>query len=201
MPKSLISIFAFVTLSTATAYAQWTEPMQVTDYIGWMDTRVAAVGDTIHAVGSIPTAISYVHSYDNGNTWSEPIVPPDTFYGSQMPDIIYSKGKVHISWVAYFRNATVQVFHNSSSDGGQSWSAPHQVFHTRLNPLLKYPRLAANGDTLFLSCLVSNNTNAYILVFTSFNGGETWGDSSVAEPIAWDVLTPPNIFIRPANFT
>ena len=67
---------------------------------------------------------------------------------------------------------------------GRLGPPPHQVFRRDDDfGLLKYPRLAANGDTLFLSCRVADFVDSYLLSFRSLNGGIAWGDSAVADPL------------------
>lgn len=53
--------------------------------------------------------------------------------------------------------------------------------------MLKYPRLAATGDTLFLSCRM----NYRLLVFRSFDNGQTWGDSTAVEDSRSIVIDAP----------
>ena len=120
----------------------------------------------------------YIRSSDNGISWSEPIAPADSFYeGSSQPDIAFSNGLLHLVWKGWLpNNPRPQIFHFSSSDGGITWGERHQVFYHG-SAMLKYPRLAANGDTLFLSC----RTNYRLLVFRSLDNGQTWGDSTAVE--------------------
>ncbi len=68
----------------------------------------------------------------------------------------------------------------------RTWSSPRQVFNRGRNfGLMKYPRMAANGDSLFVSCRVADYDNSYLLSFRSLDGGLTWGDSAVADPLTW----------------
>jgi len=169
--------FVCILALCAPARAQWTEPVQLTDSISLMNPRAVAVGETLHVVASSGSSIFYLRSNDNGATWTEPIVPPDTFYGRGYPYIEYSNNFVHLVWIAYFLHQSEQTYHMSSSDGGNSWGEPHQVFNHEGPAFFKYPRIAVNGDTLFLSVV----RYPYLLTFRSFNNGVTWQDSTAVE--------------------
>ena len=153
----------------APARAQWTEPVRLTEGISLTNPRAVTVSDTIHIVTNGSVDIYYMRSNDNGLTWTEPAIPvADTFDGSQMPDIIYSNGYIHIVCVLYFLYQGERPFHFSSSNGGRTWSAAYQIHDEGL----KYPRLACSGDTLFVSFIGEED----LLVSSSFNNGETWNE-------------------------
>jgi photosystem II stability/assembly factor-like uncharacterized protein len=162
--------------------------MRITYDAYLLNPRIAAVGDTLHVVANGPTKIYYLRSNDGSDTWTEPICPVDTFYGSQMPDIAFSEGLLHVVWKAYFTGERCQILHISSSDGGRTWSEPHQLFEND-SGFLKYPRLAISGDTLFASCVISSK----LLVLRSFDKGETWADSVEVEAGSLWIDLPPYI--------
>jgi hypothetical protein len=181
----IIILVILLTLLAPVAIAQWSQPALIGTRIS--DEKLAVSGNTIYAVGGV-SPFHFMKSVNNGATWSQTFTPApaDSFYGCDMPDIIYSKGTIHIAFVAYFLYGERQkVYHISSTDGGATWSAPHRVFNNIHCAFLKYPKLAANGDTLFLSCRIASDIDSYILAFRSFNAGFTWQDSTVAEPLAW----------------
>jgi len=196
MHKPIISGIAMMALlvgaPSATAQIQWSEPMQLTDSIAFMNVRAALQGDVIHVVGhSDPINFYYVRSTDGGATWSRAATPApaDTFNGCSQPDVICSNGKVHMAWLGNLIGLERdQVYHISSSDSGATWSTPHRVFDNDAG-FLKYPRLAAKGDTLFLTCRVADVGYSYNLVFRSFNAGNSWRDSTIAEPASWGADT------------
>jgi len=186
----LTASLVLILVVASPAQIQWSEPVQLTDSIGFQDPRAAIMGNSIHVVGGVyPIEFFYVRSTDGGVTWSYPITPApaDTFDGCYQPDIICSNGKVHLAFLAKpFGQLRAQAYHISSSDNGQTWSPPHQVFRRRDTfGFMKYPRIAANGDTLFTSCRVADGVNSYLLSFRSFNAGVTWRDSTVADPASW----------------
>jgi len=152
-----------------------------------LDPRAIAVGDTLHVVGTGGSFnCYYLKSNDNGLTWSDPVRIAETLENSETPEIIYSHNRIHVAFVGYYEPTT--IYHISSSDGGESWSSLHQVFNT--GPLwLAYPKMAANGDTLFLSCAMENR----ILFFRSFDDGVTWQDSTVVESGTLAIIWPQSL--------
>jgi len=176
--KIIISIFVVAFLCGHTAYAQiqWSEPIRISEY-SLLTPRAVAVGDTIHVVATA-SHLRYVRSTDGGVSWAELPTPAETFYAASTPDIIYSKGRLHLLWIGYtLAPWQYHIYHCSSSDGGVTWSAPHRVFRNS-SSFLKYPRLAANGDTLFAGCAISQQ----FLSFRSVDAGVTWQDSTAVEP-------------------
>ena len=158
------------------AFAQWSEPVRISEY-HLQIPRAVAVGDTLHVVASA-AHFQYIRSVDGGLSWVGLPTPADSFYAADMPDIIYSKGRLHLLWIGYILAPwQYHMYHCSSSDGGTTWSVPHRVFRNA-SLYLNYPRLAANGDTLFGSCAISQR----YLSFRSFDAGAAWQDSTVVEP-------------------
>lgn len=152
------------------ALAQWTEPVQICDFEYCLfNARLSVADDTIHVVGDGGGAMYYLRSTDNGRTWTEPVCPPDTFEGSNMPDILYGNGYVHLVAKLYPFGELQKLFHYSSSDGGVTWSPPHLIT-PEYGTSLKYPRLAVSGDTVF----VEITTSPYLFVSVSYDNGLTW---------------------------
>jgi hypothetical protein len=185
MKKS--AIILSVLLLAATARAQWTEPVQLSYGMGLDLPKAIAVGDTLYVAARGDKAY-YLKSTDNGNTWSDPVAPADTFYGgSTQPDIAYSNGLLHFMWIGQLFNDWFQIFHFSSSDGGITWGDRHMVFYNNSSYLM-YPRIIAEGDTLFMTCAVARK----LVVYVSFDSGVTWfggtADSSSGTVSNWPVI-------------
>ena len=137
------------------AYA-WTEPRQLTYDNSLTRPRVAVFNQKLYLVADEIGAgdFYFIKSSNSGLSWSDPVFPADSFYdGSQAPDIaVTSDGVVHVAWLGQYQGLfRAYIFHQSSSDGGLSWSNRHPVFN---NPGIyaAFPRLIAVGDTLFLIC-------------------------------------------------
>ncbi|OGC93673.1 MAG: hypothetical protein A2W25_06125 [candidate division Zixibacteria bacterium RBG_16_53_22] len=121
----------FLTLAfplTSPAQVLWSEPVQLTDSIGFGDARASLHGDNIYVVGGAsPVKFYYVRSTDGGITWSHAIThaPADTFEGCSQPDVVCSRGRVHLAWLAKpHGQLREQVYHISSSNGGETWTPP-----------------------------------------------------------------------------
>ena len=180
-PKTVFGLCLVIVLVLwALSFAGWIEPVRLSEHLAGDGPRAVVVGDTIHVVFCL-LDLFYLRSTDNGRTWTEPVVISDTLGSSWPGDITFSNGNIHIGWVVppHGQIARPQLYHRSSSDGGINWSGPHRVFcHGGINSgMLKYPRLAAIGDTLFISC----RTDHELLCFRSFSSGETWVDSTAME--------------------
>jgi len=139
----------------AAAYAGWSEPRRLTYHLNTVDPQVAVNGRNLYVACWGPPGFDFefLSSWNNGISWSEPIQPADTtFGGSDVPDVEFTvNGLLDVVWRGYFQgNNNAQIFHQSSLDGGRSWTERHRVFN---NDTLYagYPRLASNGDTLFIA--------------------------------------------------
>ena len=186
MWKLLVVSFLFSLVLASLALAQWSEPVRISVNQDAFEPRGVAVGETLHVVVSRGLAqFEYIKSTDNGITWMDPVMPADTFnLAAHDPDIVFSNRKLHIAWIGQIHgNPRGQIFHMSSSNGGRTWSNPHQVYNND-SAMLKYPKLAAGGRNLYLAC----RTERQLLVFRSTNSGVSWQDSVAVEngPITID---------------
>lgn len=122
----------------------WSDPV-------WLDPDIRAgyipdslsfeldKNDGLHAVwfygtrevGGTPDWVRYTHSLDGGRTWSAPFTIDRHIEGSEYdltnasPNMIVQGLTVHVIWAAGslpYRN------HRYSTDAGQTWSAPVQIF-------------------------------------------------------------------------
>jgi len=164
--------------------------VQLTDSISLMNPRAVAVGETLHVVASSGSSSFYLRSNDNGATWTEPIVPADILYRIYLPYITSSHNYIHLTFIGRSESGQpLQTYHMSSSDGGRTWGEPHQVFNHEGPAFFKYPRIAVNGDTLFLSVV----RYPYLITFRSFDNGVTWQDSTTVENGSIIIDAPPSI--------
>ncbi len=186
MRRSLVPTFiCILSLFCSYSYAQWTEPVRISDMPG-ICPRAVAVAETLHVVAQTSVWTTYLRSPDNGETWTEPICPVEDFYGSRTPDIISSNGKLHMAFIGRYQSGEpTKVYTIRSSNGGRSWGEPYEVYYNGW----KYPRLAGTGDTLFLSCAIPG----HILVFSSYNNGESWSGPFTAESEASAIDSGPNV--------
>jgi hypothetical protein len=118
--------------------SDWSPARQIFDAAeaGWTmaDYPRVAVGiqGTLHVVwvraafaaGGLPQGIYYAHSFDRGETWSEPLTVAEGAYG--WPQLVASSlGQVHLLW-----NETAEqhaLWHRWSTDGGLEWTRPERI--------------------------------------------------------------------------
>jgi len=94
--------------------------------------------DGLHAVWfygaldqSRPDWVRYIHSLDGGNTWSAPftldqvVEENDHYLTTAGPKMAVQGQTVHVIWAA---GALPYRYHRFSTDAGQTWSAPRQIF-------------------------------------------------------------------------
>jgi hypothetical protein len=121
----MIKRLAFITavMLFATARAQWTEPVNITNLGAFIEPHAITVGDTLHVVGEGGVIVDYVRSTDNGLHWTDPVTPADSFYGSShIPDIAFTNGVLHIVYSGRIEDSyRSQAFHLMSSDGGRTF--------------------------------------------------------------------------------
>jgi hypothetical protein len=78
-----------------------------------------------------PDRVRYTHSLDGGNTWLQPITmdqvdeETDHYLTTAGPVMILQGKTVHILWAA---GNLPYRYHRYSTDAGQTWSVPKQVF-------------------------------------------------------------------------
>ncbi len=175
-----------IILLTSLARAQWTEPVRISSDPHLGQPRVAVVGDTLHVSAKAGTKLYYLRSFDNGETWTGPICPVDTFYRSYLNDIVYSNGRICLAFIGRVHTQEpLKLFTVSSQDHGLTWEEPIEVYYNGW----KYPRLAASGDTLFLSSVIPGR----ILFYRSLDNGESWSDAIIADSGSISMDYPPNI--------
>ena len=169
----------------------WTWPRRITDHQNMIMPLSTDAGRNLYLVAWGPPGedFRFLCSTNNGYTWSSPVQPADTFYdGSTTPDIESTpNGLIHVVWVGQYRyELQAYIFHQSSSDGGRTWSNRHIVYGSE--GYFAYPHLTSKRDTLFLAFRTLDN----LLVKRSFDNGMTWQDSSIVGP-SDNMSYPPTI--------
>lgn len=106
------------------ARAQWAEPIRISNGLGLLGPRIITVDKMIHVVASGGAGgACYFRSSDNGESWSEPVISPESCYGgSETPDISTLDGLLHFIRKGQLPNdARFQIFHFSNNDSGTTW--------------------------------------------------------------------------------
>jgi len=135
------------------------------------------------------------HSDDGGVTFSAPTSVSGNFIGRSggigADPYITSNGTVHVAWQDYAHSVIVDA---SSTDGGNTFSAPHAIaivggfqFNVAAQSsrgALVYPACGSYGTKLFCSYTNGSDAATNVYVATSTDGGASW--TSKMMPAAGD---------------
>jgi hypothetical protein len=158
-------------------------------YVAWTRFRFSG-NDFVEA----PVVIS--HSDNGGHTWSAPVrvAPSSLNFSSGAVPVVGQQGTVYVAY-ENFNTPTInlnQVLVSKSTDGGQSFFAPHkagdvfdicprfnQNFECSLDNssfrVNSFPSIAVNDhDALFVTWADYRTGNADILLARSFTHASTW---------------------------
>ena len=117
----------------------------------------------------------FIKSTNGGEDWTEPIQITFSPYCTVVPSILIGANDViHVIWnEVIFGTAepyeSIGVFHISSDDGGETWSAPAQIE----NASQKQDALIDSDDNIYVFGGSTSGTNE-IYCFKSEDGGENW---------------------------
>jgi hypothetical protein len=125
------------------------------------------------------------HSDDGGVTFSAPTSVSGNFIGRTggigADPYVTSNGTVHVAWQDYAHSVIVDA---SSTDGGNTFSAPHLIatvggfqFNVAAQSsrgALVYPACGSYGTTLFCSYTNGSDAATNVYVATSTDGGASW---------------------------
>ena len=117
----------------------WLDPDILPDHIPDSLNFELDENDGLHAVwmygtrepGAIPDWVRYIHSLDGGHTWSTPLLldQHDEETNHRLttagPIMAVQGQNVHVIWAA---GSLPYRYHRFSTDAGQTWSAPVQIF-------------------------------------------------------------------------
>jgi len=160
-------------------------PVMVADgssvYIAWWDN-----GN--HDGSSSDYDIIFRYSDDNGQSWSDFIVPADNTYSDYYPGLAVGGGRIHLTWYVYTDESgsyRYEIHYTYSEDGGATWSS-----HQRINPEgdssnAYYPSIASDGETVYLTWRDFGNydgdgLNDYdAMLKRSLDNGDTWEAAQV----------------------
>jgi hypothetical protein len=164
------------------AYADWTEPVRISEPGGCWYPQIVAKSDTLHVVYTNNYGgdkISYVRSTDGGLTWSEHIVLSDTIDTDDafFPRIMVFASDLIVLWKNTFsegvrdRNIGYSISHND----GLTWIGPDYIFHPNWQHIL-YFSAAASGSVVNI---ILNGRIQQDLVFFSVRStdfGSSWSE-------------------------
>ena len=125
----------------------------------------------------------YVHSFDNGATWSEPIIVSGSdSLGASPSDILAYNDTIHALWWDWKHNysgkpteATDQLFYRRSFDGGLTWEDEQRLTSTPGRSQEGILVLDGRNNILHL-VYHEGYPNIEIYYMQSRDNGETWED-------------------------
>lgn len=135
------------------------------------------------------------YSDDGGATFSTPVSVSGQFTGKTggiaADPYVTANGTLHVAWQDY---AHLTIDDAVSTDGGQTFSAPHVIAPVNAFQLnvaaqasrgaLVYPSCGSYGSSLYCSYMNGTNAASTVYVARSTDGGVTW--TSKAVPAAGD---------------
>ncbi len=180
--------------STAAAEVRWTRPIAVLHSPEGeaIEPALAVGSNRLHAVwsggpgGEILYSRAFVQDAHTAEGWAEPRSLPAPGDVGSWPDIAVDVHEtMHVVYAVPI-NEGRGIYHVSSADDGENWSAAHQVFNAAAAGWLvaDYPRLAVDGQGVIhvvwaRRTLQEDGIAQEIYYARSFDGGETW-----SEPLA-----------------
>ena len=185
---------------TATYFQQQTgnsqfddKPMITVDTGSAHHNRIYVAWD--HATGSSSSTkngndIVLSYSDDGGLTFSTPVSVSGPFTGGTgaigADPYVTADGTVHVAWQD---DAHGTIDDAASTDGGQTFSAPHVIapvngfaFNVAAQAsrgALVYPSCGSSGTALYCSYMNGSDAATSVYVAKSIDGGQTWSSTTV----------------------
>lgn len=185
-----------VTGPTNEGFSQIAHPRLSADGLLWMPHGYTANSQE-GGYWRDPSEVRVALSDDLGATWRDVKIAdvPEGFdnlwavQGDVSPD-----GTMHVAWGARTGD-TMTMFHAASSDGGETWSAPHALRAEGLNFL---PWVAARDDSVAIAWYGSNATGDPVeapegtpwSLYVARSGAEGWSVAPVGEPVKVGAMCP-----------
>ncbi len=150
--------------------------------------------------------ICMVRSQDEGQTWSEAEVVVDTPIDDRDSSITQlGSGDLLVTYMSYYGREhapTHEVFTVRSSDNGATWTEPKKVpVPFDGTQAVSEPVTELQDGTLLLPVygryLDADYQGSPCAVLRSHDGGESWPDCTVIEPVAGENLHEPSIEVLP----
>ena len=179
----------------------WTEPQLLyqSDYLRPLDadktnikTAVADNGQ-IFVVWDDPLIekVFVSSSSDQGESWSEPLIVdqrlPDDALESPGPaniDIVTKGTEIHLVWQGGHEPRQCSLYHQMSSDGGQSWGPTRKVLDTGSPECPSLTRLFwGENELLFLLTKMDIQSIERTQLFLQAWDGEQWSEAELQEKI------------------
>jgi hypothetical protein len=169
-----------VNISAFSSYAQWNEPIRISQPGRFLYPSIEAQGDTLHIVADRDGGdglIRYYRSSDNGNEWSAALVLPDPTItdASYLPSLAVETSNIYASWLSidYIGPRFQNIGFRKSTDGGSTWLPPVLVLaQDRVGVLV--PTFGVVDQFLYVMYAEYLDSGLHFLTAKSLDQGETW---------------------------
>ena len=188
---------------------EWLYPKQEHSFAGDPAAAIGPGGEVYFGALELPdftysTSSLYVgRSLDGGlsvQNWVRVVGEPGVFADRQLLTADTSggplRGNLYLTWTRFTQNLTVfPIFMSSSSDQGQTWSAPRRVSESSACQVSK-PAVGPNSE-LYVT-FVRFNPTTRVMIDRSLDGGLTWGSDVQIATFDCTLPNPPgNHFCAP----
>lgn len=180
--RQLVKTCILMVLAVSSAYAQWTEPVRISEPGGGYDPDIMAQGDTLHVVYNNNNGgwkIDYLRSTDGGNTWSEHAVLSDTVNTTQThyPHILRNGNSLMVVWQCYYWQGYYHynIGFRISNNNGLTWEAADYI----INPGWTFPfYLSATGAGSNINIMASGAPISTMIFYNirSTDFGQSWSE-------------------------
>jgi len=110
-------------MSSSNGGRTWITPQLILDE-GTRNPRLASHGDTLFVSSNAEVELFILSSFDNGETWNEPVQAEYTWGTIPPPYIMYSNGRIHLVYQLSVQDDTTswEIYYRYSNDLGVNWS-------------------------------------------------------------------------------
>jgi hypothetical protein len=180
MRKLLVAVISIVfqIISINCLFAEWSQPILISQPGTGYYPQVLAHNDTIHVVFENTRQydkISYIKSTNSGLNWTQDIVLSNQGCQTLFPRITKWNWKLYVTWYAQFYegNSRFNIGVNSSVNDGSTWNSTEYLFNPNLEHLSYYAD-SATDSLINLTFSANTGNSMYFYSMRSINFGEDW---------------------------
>jgi hypothetical protein len=195
MRRLLILIIGFLLLLVLSSYAGWTPPVRISDQGVSYGPEIAAGESALHVVywtGGAFTSSFYQRSGDSGETWSEPLLLPDTMvtFNNVVPIIRLEDNRITIIWRSNIRGTDHLNFGlRLSTDEGSNWNDTEYILPEGQESLQKHAFSVSNSVLYFIYTRIDQGEIAFDFTKSTNWGGAGRNRQKSSEPKRLDSST------------
>lgn len=135
---------------------------------------IYGIDSVLHYYADNSTNLWHFRSYDNGVTWSFLRNEREgAVWVSPGPVIGFCDyGKIYMAYDAHAQGDDSFVRFRASTDDGETWAWSRQLRISDYN--MRWCNITGNGDTVFVAANRSSSQSDSIVLWRSYNAGQTW---------------------------